>query len=180
MKTLIIYFFLFTALCISSCSDPEGTDEKKKLISLIDSLHKKMLNPQSMELDKNRAQQGIAAYEDFIKKYPDDSLAAEYLFRVSDLFRGRGDNAKALESLKQICKKYPDHKKIPDCIFLQGYYMQELFGDTAAAKQYYQKLLSKYPHHPFADDAKALMNMFGKTDEQILKEFEKNAESQKK
>jgi len=179
MKKIIICLSIFTAFVISSCSDTEVRDERQMMISQIDSLQKRMINPKNMELDKNLAQQGINAYEDFANKYPDDSLSAEYLFRASDLSRGVGDNVKALETLKKICKKYPNYKKIPDCIFLQGYYMQEFFGDTSGAKKYYQELLTKYPNHPFADDAQALVSMFGKSEEQILKEFEKNAEAKK-
>ncbi|MBI4930084.1 MAG: tetratricopeptide repeat protein [Bacteroidetes bacterium] len=179
MKKSLICFLPLAVYCFSSCSSGD-TEKKQRLISQIDSLQKKMVNPQSLELDKNLAQQGMAAYEDFANKYPDDTLSPEYLFRVSDLARGVGDNTKAMESLKQICKKYPNYKKIPECLFLQGYYYQEFFNDTVSAKGFYQELISKYPNHAFADDAKALMGMFGKSEADIIKGFEQKENSQAK
>ena len=183
MKKLIVYCLLFTVYSLASCTSGKkdaASDEKQTMIAAIDSLQKKMFDHKSMELDKSLALQGIAAYTNFVNKYSDDSLSAEYLFRVSDLARAVGDNNKAINSLDQICKKYPTYKKIPECIFLQGYYFQEFFNDTVRAKEYYNQLLAKYPNHAFADDAKALMSMFGKSDEEMIKEFEKKAGEKKK
>jgi outer membrane protein assembly factor BamD (BamD/ComL family) len=181
MKKLLVYSSLLLLYCLSSCSSdaPAVTDEKQQMISEIDSLHSKMVNPQTMELNKDLAKQALAAYEGFVLKFPEDSLSPEYLFRASDIARGVGDYAKAMEDLKKICSQYPNYRKVPESIFLQGYYLQEFFGDTVAAKEYYKQLISKYPEHPFADDAKALMSMFGKSEADIIKGFEEKAKAQK-
>ena len=174
----IVYFF---SSCSSGKNENTGTpEERKMLVATIDSLQKKMFNQQTMELDKNLAAKGVATYQDFVKKFPDDSLSADYLFRSSDLFRALGDNKKAIENLGQICKSYPDFKKVPECLFLQGYYYQEFFNDTVHAKEFYNQLISKYPNHAFVKDAKALMNMFGKSEEDIIKGFEKKDQEKKK
>lgn len=176
-------FFLsvFCMMVFFSCSNDKKPDEKQALISQIDSLQKNMFNPKSMELEKNLAFKGITAYQDFVKKFPEDSVhSAEYLFRLSDLLRAVGDNRKAIEVLGQITKNYPSFKKTPECIFLQGYYYQEFFGDTVRAKEFYLQLISKYPTHAFAYDAKALMKMFGKSEQEIIKGFEKKEQEQKK
>lgn len=175
-KQLVVYCLLSIVYCFSSCSsgtNDETSDEKQLMISQIDSINKKMFDKKNMELDKDLAFEGITAYQDFVKKYPEDSLSAEYLFRLSDLQQAVGDNRKAIECLAEICKNYTSYKKIPECLFLQGYYYQEFFGDTIRAKEFYTQLISKYPTHAFADDAKALMNMFGKSEQDIIKSFEK-------
>lgn len=138
-----------------------------------------MFGQKNMELDKEIAVKEIGLYQDFVKKFPEDTLSAEYLFRSSDLSRAMGDNLKAIEYLSQLSEKYPKYKKIPECLFLQGYYYQEFFGDTLQAKSFYTKLISTYPNHPFADDAKALMQMFGKSEADIIQEFEKNQAGKK-
>ena len=177
MKKQLVACCLLSVTCcffsFSSGTNDETADAKQKMISQIDSINKMMFDKKSMELDKNLAFKGMTAYQDFVKKYPDDTLSPEYLFRLSDLQRAVGDNGKAIESLAQICKNYPAYKKIPECLFLQGYYYQEFFKDTVSAKGFYQELISKYPTHAFTDDAKALMNMFGKSEEDIIKDFEK-------
>ena len=175
-KKFIVYCLLFTVYFFSSCGSrkTEANDEHEKMISQIDSINKNMFDKKNLQLDKNLAFKGIAAYQDFVKKFPSDSMSAEYLFRLSDLQRAVGDNSKAIQSLADICKSYPNYKKIPDCLFLQGYYYQEFFNDTNSAKILYQQLIAKYPAHAFVDDAKALMNMFGKSEADIIKGFEKN------
>lgn len=172
---------LLSLTVLFACSNNKQNDnaaEKQNMLSTIDSLEKKMFNPQNMELDKNLAATGIAAYQDYVLKFPDDSLSAEYLFRSSDLSRALGDNRKSLDFLGQVCNKYPNYKKIPECLFLQGYYCQEFFGDTVQAKGFYDQLISKYPNHAFVDDAKALMQMFGKTEQDIINDFEKSRKSE--
>lgn len=180
------YFFLFCLLFVMyACSsnqeqDISAAEEKQALGTKIDSLHQLMFNQQSMELNKDVAAQAILAEGSFVEKFPEDSMCAEYLFRISDLSRGMGDYKKAIESLNKICKEYPAFNKIPECLFLQGYYYQDFFGDTVQAKNYYNELISKYPTHAFADDAHALMNMFGKSEQDIIKSFEEKEQQAKR
>jgi tetratricopeptide (TPR) repeat protein len=182
MKNKFFLSVVSMAFLFACSNDKKGdSDEKQNMISQIDSLQKKMFNPKNMELDKDLAFKGITAYQKFVKKFPEDSInSAEYLFRMSELSRAVGDNRKAIEYLGQITKNYPSFKKTPECIFLQGYYYQEFFGDTTSAKIFYNELISKYPAHPFANDAKALMKMFGKSDQDIIKGFEKKEQEGKK
>jgi outer membrane protein assembly factor BamD (BamD/ComL family) len=180
MKKKFVYFVMSVSVLIS-CSSPNGGNDKAKLIASIDSIQKNMFNAKTMQLDKNLAFKGINAYKDFVKKFPDDSIhSAEYLFRLSDLSRGVGDNRNAILYLGQITKTYPTFKKIPECIFLQGYYYQEFFADTTSAKIFYNQIIEKYPSHPFANDAKELMKMFGKSEADIIKGFEKKEQEGKK
>ena len=179
------YFFVIHLLVIiCACSSNResaisGAEERQALITQMDSLHQLLFNQQSIELNKDVAAQAISAADNFIEKFPDDSMCAEYLFRISNLSKAMGDPKKAIESLHRICKEYPNFKKIPECLFLQGYYYQDFLGDTTQAKKYYTELISKYPAHAFADDAQALMSMFGKSEQDIIKSFEKDAESRK-
>ena len=171
---LFAYCLLPIAYFIFSCgSGNKANSEREKMISQIDSIGKKMFDKTNMQMDKNLADKGILAFKDFAAKYPDDSLSAEYLFRMADLQRAVNDSRSAIMTLADICKKYPDYKKVPDCIFLQGYYYQEFFNDTISAKSFYQNLIAKYPNHAFVDDAKAMMSMFGKSEEEIIMGFEK-------
>ncbi len=179
MKRPIIYSLLVViAASLFSCSSDTNLDEKKSLIASIDSLQVKMFNPESMELDRSVASKGLMLYQEYVNKYPDDSLSAEYLFRSSDLARGLGDSKNSISYLENICKKYPKYKRIPECLFLQGYYHQEFFKDSVQAKYFYTQLIEKFPAHPFSKDAKVLLQLFGKSDADVIKDFEKK-ESQK-
>ena len=185
MKKQLLVFGLSGLACFfSSCSsnkDGSGSpEERKTLLMRIDSLQEKMFDPTSMELDKVLAGKQINACQEFIQKFPEDTACAEYLFRSSDLARALGRNADAIKYLDEICKTHPDFRKIPECLFLQGYYYQEYFNDTIQAKTFYMQLISKYPKHAFVDDAQALMKMFGKSEQDIIRDFEKKDQEKKK
>lgn len=181
MNRSLIICCLFGLVGFNSCSTKvEPSKERSSLLASIDSLEKKMFDAKSMEMDKGMATREVQLYQDFAAKFPEDSLSPEFLFRSSDLSRALGDNVKAIDYLGQVCKKYPSFKKIPECLFLQGYYYQEFFGDTTQARAFYTQLISKYPNHGFVDDAQALMQMFGKSEQDIINGFEKKAEEKKK
>ena len=181
MNRSLIICCLFGLVGFNSCSTKvEPSKERSSLLASIDSLEKKMFDAKSMEMDKGMATREVQLYQDFAAKFPEDSLSPEFLFRSSDLSRALGDNVKAIDYLGQVCKKYPSFKKIPECLFLQGYYYQEFFNDTTQAKAFYVQLISKYPDHGFVDDAQALMQMFGKSEQDIINGFEKKAEEKKK
>lgn len=173
IKTGIVCIMAATLFSCGSESEKAASDDRTRFISRIDSLERSMVDSATMQLNAELAAQGVNAYQDFINAYPTDSLTPHYLFRLSDLLaHGTGDFARSIECLKMIVKNYPDFKRYPDCIFLQGYYYQEFFRDSVSAKEYYKEFLSKFPEHPFADDAQAMLSMFGKTDAQILEMFE--------
>jgi len=177
--SLLSVVFVFSA-CNSGNKD-ETKDDRQLLMAKIDSIQKNMFDKKNQELNKDLAFKGITTYQEFVKKFPEDTAhSPEYLFRTSDLLRAVGDNGKAILTLAQLCKDYPKYKKIPEALFLQGYYYQEFFNDTSSAKDCYNKLIAQFPSHAFSADAKAMMKNFGKTDEQIIKEFEaKNAQKKK-
>lgn len=173
LNNIYVFFFLILyVLALISCSPKQSTlTDKEDQIAVIDSLQKRMVDERTQSLNKELALQGIAAYKKYAQSFPEDTLSAEYLFRLSDIARGIGDYSTALSSLQNITSQYPDFGKIPECYFLQGYYCQEFFHDTMSARVHYQNFLSKYPDHPLANDAKTLIKLLGKTDDEIVKRF---------
>lgn len=171
---LLTILYLLPAVCVFfSCSTAadEQADERARLILKIDSIGKNMFNPANMEFDPNLATKGINAFNEFIQKFPNDTLVPEYLFRMSDLYRASGNYSKAIEALSEICNRHKNYQRVPESLFLQGFYYQEYLKDTASARQYYRELILKYPNHDFADDARVLLT---KTEEEILKSIEQN------
>lgn len=172
MKLNFIFPVLIIAFLFSCSSAPdEKTEERALLISRIDSMGKKMFDASTMELDRHLADESIKAFSEFVQKFPKDTLVPEYLFRMSDLYRATGNYSKAIEVLSEICRKHKNYRKVPESLFLQGFYFQEYLKDTASARQYYRELIAKYPDHAFADDAHILLT---KSEEEILKSFEDN------
>lgn len=159
------------------CGNDRKMEERAQRIAEIDSLSKIMFDKQNTKLDIDIAKKEIAAYREFVNKLPDDTLSPKYLYLLSDLARGIQDYNNSIQCLSEICEKYPKFKKVPECIFLHGFYLQEYIHDTLSAKVFYTKLIEQYPNHPFAKDAKVLISQFGKSDEELVKEFQQKSKT---
>ena len=76
-----------------------------------------------------------------------------------------------------IITDYPKFPKYPETLFLAGFICQDKMQKGVEAKQYYDRLIKEFPKHEFVDDAQAMISFFGKSDEEIVREFEKRNEN---
>ena len=130
-----------------------------------------MLKNADAPIDRQAGETMVNLYADFAKKFPDEKKAPDYLFKAAEVSGAFGDYKHAIEFLNSICEKYSTHDKVPDALFLQGFYYQDKIQDLNKAKVCYDKLIINYPNHHYTNDAEALIKFFGKTDEEIINEF---------
>ena len=84
----------------------------------------------------------------------------------------------AIEFFKQAYNTYPDFKKASYCLFLQAFIYENQLHQLGEADQLYREVIKKFPNDKIAQDAQACINNLGKTDEELIKEFEaKNKKS---
>jgi tetratricopeptide (TPR) repeat protein len=114
----------------------------------------------------------IDAYQKFVNSFPEDSMAAEYLFKKADLHRSLKNTEQAITTYNLIIEKYPNYIKTPYCLFLKGFIYENELNNLEKAKESYQAFLDTYPNHDLADDVAFSLNNLGKTPEQLIKEFE--------
>lgn len=169
---LIIIAIVFTSCGTGSVNNQEKyVDEKSAAVIKIDSLQKILHQNSEAPIDKHLGEMMVNMYVNFSKKFPDEKKTPDYLFRAAEISGACNDYKNAIEFLNTICEKYSSYDKTPDALFLQGFFYQDKIQDLNKAKLCYEKLIKQYPNHHFAKDAEALMRNFGKTDEQIIKEF---------
>ncbi|MCE3279043.1 MAG: hypothetical protein K0S44_1234, partial [Bacteroidetes bacterium] len=61
----------------------------------------------------------------------------------------------------------------PESLYLQGYLLDNFLNDEVRAKAIYEQVIAKYPDMPYSADAKAAIKNLGKSDEELIKEFQK-------
>lgn len=164
------YFILTIATIIStfmlfSCGQNRKADFEK-----VANLEKKY--GATVYSDFAKAKELIAAYDEFVKKYPKDTVSARFLFEAGRLSMNTNQGKDAVKYFDKVITDFPDYKKKPDCMFLKGFVYDELLKDLAKAKEAYLAFVAKYPSHELVDDAKASIDNLGKTPEQLIKEFE--------
>ncbi|MGY5957817.1 hypothetical protein ACUY4R_004240 [Kosakonia sp. BK9b] len=94
--------------------------------------------------DKSRQDDAIAAFQNFVKKYPDSTYIPNANYWLGQLNYNKGKKDDAAYYFASVVKNYPKSPKAPDAMYKVGVIMQDK-GDSAKAKAVYQQVVSKYP-----------------------------------
>lgn len=143
-------------------------------VTAIEDLGKKMYNSTTNRLDNKVAQEFIKTCEAFVKADPQNEAAAGYLLKSGETARTMKNFNKGLALYDRVIKEYPNDPKAPQALFLKGFTLDNDMNQQDQAKAIYESFLEKYPDDEFADDTKFLLENLGKTDDEIIKSFEKN------
>ena len=107
--------------------------------------------------DKSRQDDAIAAFQNFVKKYPDSTYQPNANYWLGQLNYNKGKKDDAAYYFASVVKNYPKSPKAPDAMLKVGVIMQDK-GDAAKAKAVYQQVISKYPGTEGARQAQKRLN----------------------
>ncbi len=162
---------LFTACCLlftlASC-----TSEQQKLEQAINAKEKELYGDSTMTVDFSKAKDMIALYADFVKKYPEDKKAEDYLFKAGEVSMGAMQSNVAIKYFEQYYEKFPKAEKAPYSLFMQGFIYETQLQNNEKAKWCYEKFIRDFPTHKLAEDAKYSIANLGKSEEELIREFE--------
>jgi outer membrane protein assembly factor BamD (BamD/ComL family) len=143
-----------------------------KSVTEIKNLETRLYSQQAMTFNKVKGDSLLKMYDDFISRFPGDSLSPVYLFRAANLTITEGDGNKSLALLDQFVSKFPNHPKVPVCLFLKAFVYENLLKNMELAKINYLLYIKKYPGGEYVRDAQMSVKNLGKTPEQMIREFE--------
>lgn len=101
----------------------------------------------------NKIKDAAAAFEAFVKGYPDSTLTPNAQYWLGNAHYSLRDCKKAIDAHKLVVSKWPQHPKAPDSLINIATCQQEL-GDAKGAKLSFDTVLSKYPDSSAAATAK--------------------------
>jgi hypothetical protein len=147
MKNILI---LSLVLCLfSACNQRKKEIENITALQLaLDSVMKQ--KPVLLPADRVHAENLAKAYHNFVKNYPDDSLASKYMFQEAVMKQIMQDYPATLEILTTIPEKYPASKEAPDAITAAAAICENFLKDCDKAAYYLKQLGNQYPDHPAA------------------------------
>jgi tol-pal system protein YbgF len=111
----------------------------------------------AMVQDKSRQDEAIAAFQSFVKKYPDSTYQPNANYWLGQLNYNKGKKDDAAFYFASVVKNYPKSPKAPDAMFKVGVIMQDK-GDTAKAKAVYQQVIKQFPNTDGAKQAQKRLN----------------------
>lgn len=168
MQKFTIGFLFVLSMFVISCGG-----SKDEAVNKITELEKKLLDPNGNPINEVSAYNLQVEYDDFAMNFPEEPEAPEYLFKAANISINLGWGESAVKILEKFLEKFPENAKAPEALFFLGFVYDNQINDDAKAGDYYKQFLKKYPAHTFAKDAEASIKNLGKTDEELMREFEK-------
>jgi|AntAceMinimDraft_16_1070373.scaffolds.fasta_scaffold20224_4 TolA-binding protein len=168
MKNIkFVSFVIVLSLILFACNSG-----KKKKMDKIQFSEKELFSDTVKIINKEKIAELVKKYEDFAKKYSEDTIVPVYLFKAANLSMNFFKPDKAIKLFDKILNDYPDYKKCPEVLFLKAFVYENNLKDLAKANKTYNEFLSKYPKHVLAESARISISNLGKSPEQIIKEIE--------
>lgn len=106
----------------------------------------------ALVLEKKQYDQAIAAFQAFVKKYPDSTYQPNANYWLGQLNYNKGKKDDAAYYFANVVKNYPKSPKSSEALFKVGVIMQEK-GQTDKAKAVYQQVIKQYPNTESAKQA---------------------------
>ncbi|GLR10020.1 cell division protein CpoB [Mixta theicola] len=106
----------------------------------------------ALVLEKKQYDQAIAAFQAFVKKYPDSTYQPNANYWLGQLNYNKGKKDDAAYYFATVVKKYPKSPKSSEALYKVGVIMQDK-GDNAKAKAVYQQVIKQYPNTEAAKQA---------------------------
>lgn len=126
-------------------------------------------------LSKPLAEQSIAAFEQYATSCDNDSIAPVFLFKGAQVAQAVMNVQKSRLLLEDCIGRFHGFRNRGAALFMLARLYDEhtMLNDEDEAKKIYEQIIKEYPNSPWEKDAKAAIANLGKTDEELVKEFEK-------
>jgi len=161
---------LVVFVAIGCGSDPKPASETAAMAGKIQVMEDSLFN--STQYDQRKAQALLDVYKAYATTYPLDSMAPEFLFRAAGLAKSMRDPHQSVFLYDRIATDYPSWYRLADVYYLKAFTIdsdQDRMGEARAA---YEEVIKRYPDHPFAKDAKAMIENLQYTDEELIERFQ--------
>ncbi|MEM1323882.1 MAG: tetratricopeptide repeat protein [Bacteroidota bacterium] len=145
----------------------------RSMEAAIEDIGGRMYNDSTFRIDNRLAVDFVNTCEMYALLRPSDTKSPDYLFKAGETARTVRNFTKALELYDWVYTRYPDFEKSAQALFLKGFTLDNDLGKHQEAKAIYETFLAKYPNDDFADDTQFLLSNIGKSDDEIIQNFEK-------
>lgn len=121
--------------------------------------------------DQRSALAMIDVYKAYAAAYPLDSMAPEYLFRAAGMHKSNHQPEQAIKLYDRITDNYQSWRRRVDVLYMKALTLDDDLDQDGEAKRIYEQVINEYPEHPFARDARAMIENLGLTNEELIAKF---------
>lgn len=194
LLTAVIVFFLFYNCTGEKKEELKSEVKKDSVINSGNSVYTNECRALYLEAIKNDSiilaatemkpevgNKAIKAFTDFSFYCKDDSLAPVFLMKAGQIATSINNMPQAQVCFEKCYQDFPNFKNRGAAMFLLAQLYDEVafLNDEDKARELYGKIINLFPNTEWSAQADAARALIGKTDEQIIKEFEKKNSKKK-
>ena len=172
MKNLLNLAFL--TLILFSCGNASSNDNESspdKIAAEITALETEYGADPGAAL--SRIEPLLAKYEEYVSlPQADENKKVVYLISAGEMAALIKQYDKAIGYYERVITEFPNSAKAATALFMKAYTLDDKLNRLDDAKAVYEAFIAKYPNDDFADDAQFLLDNLGKSEEEIIKQFE--------
>jgi outer membrane protein assembly factor BamD (BamD/ComL family) len=164
-----IIITLLIVVLFASCESA-----KKKLSDEIAKGEARLFSDSVKSLNIDESNNVLNNYLVYADQFKDDTLSAEYLFKAADLANGLRRPKEAVAIFERLRTSFPEYRKTPAALFMQGFIYETSLGEKEKAKEKYKDFIQKYPNHTLTPSAQASLDQLNAnlSDEELIRSFE--------
>jgi tetratricopeptide (TPR) repeat protein len=172
MRNVFLHSILLVGLLLVSCNS-----RQEKLMSEIKKLEETVRN-QTVP-GKEEGNKLVVKYLEFADAYPEDTITPTILYNAARVSVSISNPQQSVDILQRLIDKYPESKPIADAYVFLGFVYETALMDFQKAGYWYELFLRDFPNHPMYEDVRFSLNNLGKSPDEIVAEFMKQAEEEK-
>lgn len=144
---------------------------RDSLLKQITTLEKELYA--SERLDEQKAGRIVNLYEKYYQNYHRYPETPDFLFKAGEVTENINQPYRAIEFYTHCYEEYPAFKFHAECLFRMANLYDYKLNDYIKAKALYEEVKVQFPKSPWARDADAAIKLMGKSDQDMIREFEK-------
>lgn len=173
-------FFCSLLLALMACgrSGVDGQERDPKAVEMVQriaDMEERLFS--DTVYDQRNAQALLDVYKAFPATFPADTMAPEYLFRAAGLLsKAMGDPAQGIRMYDRVINDYHGWSRLADARFLKALTLDAEMGRKGEAEKAYKEVIAMHPDHPFAADARRMIEFLRYTDEELIEHLKAQQE----
>lgn len=172
MITMKKLLFLSLAVMMVACGGAESETPATKATEMsqrIQGMEDSLFN--SMEFDSRKAQGLVDVYKAYAAAFPSDTLTPEYLFRAAGVYKSMRQPQQSIAMYDRIIQDHTQWRRIADAFYLKAFTMDSEMDQKGEAEKAYKQVINLFPDHPFARDARIMIDNLMLTDDELIMKF---------